>query len=97
MGINVGSITICGFLITGFLSSLSGILYASRLASASPLAGTGFDLDSAHYILKNNLSIPISIRNQLLVQGAGIVLDPARGHILAMIGGREENEYNEYD
>ena len=46
MGINVKYITIYGFLITGFLSSLSGILYASRLASASPLAGIGFDLDS---------------------------------------------------
>ena len=32
MGINVEYITIYGFLITGFLSSLSGILYASRLA-----------------------------------------------------------------
>jgi ribose transport system permease protein len=45
-GINVDQIKIYGFLITGFLSALSGILYASRLASASPLAGTGFDLDS---------------------------------------------------
>ena len=73
MGINVGSITICGFLITGFLSSLSGILYASRLASASPLAGTGFDLDSIAVVV---------LGGTRLFGGYGTVTGTALGVIL---------------
>ena len=52
---------------------------------------TDFNLDTAIAILTKNDTIPQKIRNQLLVQGAGIILDPTNGHILGMIGGREEN------
>ena len=54
---------------------------------------TNFNLDTAISILSENDTIPKMLRNQLLVQGAGIVLDPTNGHILGMIGGREENIY----
>ena len=57
---------------------------------------TDYDLDSIRNILAANDTIPVSIRNQLLVQGAGIVLDPVHGHILAMIGGREEDIYRDH-
>ena len=57
---------------------------------------TQYDLDSARLILESNDTIPISLRNQLLVQGAGIVLDPVHGHILGMIGGREEDIYRDH-
>ena len=57
---------------------------------------TQYDLDSARFILESNDTIPISLRNQLLVQGAGIVLDPVHGHILGMIGGREEDIYRDH-
>ncbi len=40
--------------------------------------------------------IPEAIRNQFLVQGAAVVLDPGNGHILAMIGGREEDAYADH-
>jgi len=31
-----------------------------------------------------------------LVQGAGIVLDPTQGHILGMVGGRQEDIYRDH-
>ena len=40
--------------------------------------------------------IPSVLRNQFLVQGAAIALDPKTGHILAMIGGRQEDEYADH-
>ena len=54
------------------------------------------NLDTALSILANNDTIPKLVRNQLLVQGAGIVLNPANGHILGMIGGREEDIYRDH-
>ena len=46
---------------------------------------TQFDLDSARFIIESNDTIPIILRSQLLVQGAGIVIDPINGHILSLI------------
>ena len=57
---------------------------------------TNFDLDSARYIIETNDTIPLSLRNQLLVQGAGIVIDPTHGHILGMVGGRQEDIYRDH-
>ncbi len=45
-GISVKNITIVVFASMGFLSALSGILFASRLKSATPQAGTLFELDA---------------------------------------------------
>lgn len=45
-GISVSKITIWVFGSMGFLSALSGILYASRLQAATTTAGTGFELDA---------------------------------------------------
>ncbi len=55
-----------------------------------------FDLDSAKKILTSNDNIPKLLKNQLLVQGAGIVLNPKNGHILGMIGGRQEKYYQDH-
>ena len=57
---------------------------------------TQFDLDSARFIIESNDTIPIILRNQLLVQGASIVLDPINGHILGMVGGRQEDIYRDH-
>jgi penicillin-binding protein 1A len=57
---------------------------------------TQFDLDSALLIIKTNDTIPVNLRNQLLVQGAGIVIDPINGHILGMVGGRQEDIYRDH-
>ena len=45
-GINVAKLTFFVFCSMGMLAALSGILFASRLRSASPQAGTGFELDA---------------------------------------------------
>ncbi len=53
--------------------------------------------DSVRKILKSDsLVIPVELRNQFLVQGAAVILDPANGHILAMIGGRNEDIYADH-
>ena len=51
------------------------------------------NIDSLRSILKNNLEIPKSMRKKLLVQGAGIVVNPKNGNILGMVGGRTEDVY----
>jgi putative multiple sugar transport system permease protein len=45
-GINVKKVTLFIFCSMGMLAALSGILYTSRLQSASPAAGVGFELDA---------------------------------------------------
>lgn len=45
-GINVKNITLFAFASVSMLAALSGILYTSRLASATPQAGNGFELDA---------------------------------------------------
>jgi putative multiple sugar transport system permease protein len=45
-GINVQKLTFFVFCSMGMLAALSGILFASRLRSASPQAGNGFELDA---------------------------------------------------
>ena len=50
-------------------------------------------IDSLRIILSGSINIPSKFRKKLLVQGSVVVMDPASGHILAMIGGRNEPEY----
>lgn len=45
-GINVRKITFFAFASMSMLAALSGMLYTSRLASATPTAGLGFELDA---------------------------------------------------
>jgi len=49
--------------------------------------------DSLEQIFKFQKPIPRGLRNQLLVQGAMVVIDPSSGGILSMIGGRQEKNY----
>jgi len=46
-------------------------------------------------VLKND-SIPKNLRSKLLVQGAGVVFDIKTGSVLAMLGGRLEEQYHDY-
>ncbi|MBC8213617.1 MAG: PBP1A family penicillin-binding protein [Candidatus Marinimicrobia bacterium] len=57
------------------------------------LKPSGFDIDSVKQILSNSKTIPGVLRNQFLVQGAAVVINPKNGYILGMIGGRQEDEY----
>jgi len=45
-GVNVKKITFFAFASMGMLAALGGMLYTSRLASATPNAGVGFELDA---------------------------------------------------
>jgi putative multiple sugar transport system permease protein len=45
-GVNVKKITFFAFASMSMLAALAGILYTSRLSSASPQAGLGFELDA---------------------------------------------------
>ena len=49
--------------------------------------------DSLINIVNQDTIIPTKFRNQLLVQGAAVVMDPSSGAILGMIGGRQEEGY----
>jgi len=44
----------------------------------------------------NNEIIPKNLRSKLLVQGAVVMLDIKTGSVLAMIGGRQEENYHDY-
>ena len=67
---------------------LTNVSLLKKIASKN-----NFPLDSLKYILKNNLEIPKPLRNQLLVQGAAVVIDPKHGGVLGMIGGRIDKGY----
>lgn len=45
-GVDVKQVTLFAFCSMGFLSALAGVLYTSRLQSATPTAGLGFELDA---------------------------------------------------
>ena len=45
-GINTNKIKTLVYMISGFASSIAGIIIASRIGSASPNAGTSFELDA---------------------------------------------------
>ncbi len=60
------------------------------------LSKVNFDADSLRTILAENDTIPLALKNQFLVQGAAVVLDPVHGHILGMIGGRREPMYRDH-
>lgn len=45
-GVNVNNVTLFVFCSMGVLAALSGMLYASRLSSATPQAGLGFETDA---------------------------------------------------
>jgi len=59
------------------------------------LGSRDFPQDSLLSILAADGVIPASLRNQFLVQGAAVALDPVHGHILGLVGGRQEDEYRD--
>lgn len=45
-GVNVRNVTLVSFAAVSMMAALSGIMYTSRLSSATPTAGLGFELDA---------------------------------------------------
>lgn len=56
-GIKVDNIIISTFAISGFLSGLTGMVLASRLNSAQPTAGTGYELDAIAAVVLGGTSL----------------------------------------
>ena len=54
---------------------------------------TDLENDSLNKILDSLDIIPKDYRNELLVQGAGVIMDSYNGYILGMIGGRQDSAY----
>ncbi|HIF9079981.1 TPA: ribose ABC transporter permease [Photobacterium damselae] len=56
-GINVDRVKIGVYAICGFLSALAGIIITSRLASAQPTAGMGYELDAIAAVVLGGTSL----------------------------------------
>jgi len=56
-GINVDTIKISVYAIAGFLSALSGLIVTSRLSSAQPTAGYGYELDAIAAVVLGGTSL----------------------------------------
>ncbi len=54
---------------------------------------TSLEEDSLKKILDSLDVIPREYRNELLVQGSGVIMDSNNGYILGMIGGRQDSAY----
>tara|TARA_Y100000590_G_scaffold2729_1_gene3605 strand:+ start:192 stop:2486 length:2295 start_codon:yes stop_codon:yes gene_type:complete len=52
--------------------------------------------DSLKSLLEEDVVLENKYKKQLLVQGSAIVIDNKNGHILAMIGGRTERDYQDH-
>lgn len=56
-GINVDRIKIIVYAACGFLCALAGIIVTSRLSSAQPTAGTGYELDAIAAVVLGGTSL----------------------------------------
>lgn len=56
-GINVDRIKIIVYALCGFLAALAGIIVTSRLSSAQPTAGTGYELDAIAAVVLGGTSL----------------------------------------
>ncbi|MGL4760616.1 MAG: ABC transporter permease [Sarcina sp.] len=56
-GINTDKIKIMSYAISGFMASIAGVIITSRIGSASPNAGTGFELDAIAAVVIGGTSL----------------------------------------
>lgn len=56
-GVNTSRVTIISYMISGLLAALGGVILAGRLSSASPLAGTGYELDAIAAVVIGGTSL----------------------------------------
>lgn len=56
-GINVDSIKLYAYLISGFLAGVSGLVYLSRLGSGQAGAGTGYEMEAITAVVLGGVSI----------------------------------------
>lgn len=56
-GINVNKVKLFVFAVSGFLAALAGLIVTSRLGSAQPTAGTGYELDAIAAVVVGGTSL----------------------------------------
>ena len=56
-GVKTSRVTIISYMICGLLAAVGGVILAGRLASASPLAGSGYELDAIAAVVIGGTSL----------------------------------------
>ena len=56
-GVNTNRVTVISYLVSGLLAALGGVIEAGRLSSASPVAGTGYELDAIAAVVIGGTSL----------------------------------------
>jgi putative multiple sugar transport system permease protein len=86
-GVNVRSIIIFSFASMGLMASLGGILFTSRLQSATPTAGNGFELDTIAACFIGGVSTTGGVgRVTNSIIGAFVIISLTNGLNLMSIG-----------
>jgi putative multiple sugar transport system permease protein len=86
-GVNVRSIIIFSFASMGLMASLGGILFTSRLQSATPTAGSGFELDTIASCFIGGVSTTGGVgRVTNSIIGAFVIISLTNGLNLMSIG-----------
>ena len=87
-GVAVGKIKVSVFALCGALSGLAALVNASRLASADPNAGTGFELQAIAAVVIGGTSL-LGGRGSVARSFLGVVLIAVLGNGLAQVGAQE--------
>jgi D-xylose transport system permease protein len=84
-GINVRLNTMIVFMLSGLISALSGVILASRVMSANPNAGSGYELDAIASCVVGGISMKGGVggfTNTLI----GVVVIGILGNALNLLG-----------
>lgn len=84
-GISVDTYQIITFVIGGLTAALAGIVYASRLNSATPLAGQGYELDAIAATVIGGTSISGG-RGSVLGSVLGVLILSVIGNMFNLLG-----------
>lgn len=83
-GINVSRVTIGTYVISGLLAAFAGVILASRLSSASPVAGMGYELDAIAAVVIGGTSL-MGGRGNILGTVAGIAIIAVMNNGLSLL------------
>ncbi len=90
-GIDTRPVKIAVFAISGFLTSIGAIIHCSRLASADPNAGTGFELQAIAAVVIGGTSL-MGGRGSVVSSFFGVLIIAVLGAGLAQIGAQESTK-----
>lgn len=87
-GIDPRPVKLAVFVLSGFLAAVAGVVYTSRLASADPNAGVGFELTCIAAVAVGGTSL-MGGRGSVLGSFLGVVIIAVLGSGLAQAGAQE--------